>query len=235
MNLSEFAAKHDGVHRLCRRHFEYEVPVHVPKTDHGGNKSIFGGMVYSRAMDHSKLGLTPIGANRAMKQGRLLAEMNLIPSVIISGIDQRNYDGARFTVAGISEVTSQSVPFCPSPAVTYPYYFDPFETAEATDEFGDAVPHKCINDTLRLWTESSQVFEARIMSAVQGKCRWEDPILFDLNFEAIVLLYYRLLKGVELYQIPDDGWCPNYGDFIVTAADGAVALFNAELELIEQN
>lgn len=235
MNLREFADQHGGVNRLFRRHFEYEVPVEVPKTDHGGNKSVIGGMVYSRALDFAKLGLSPDGAIHAMEQGRLLAEMQIIPTVILSGNDQRNRDGARFSVAGIKEITSESIPFYTVPAVTYPHYCDPFEIDQATAVHGDAIVHMCLKGSLKLWTEPPDVFEARIVSAVRASYRWEDPILFDLNFEQMVLLYFRLLKKVQRTEIPTDGWCPKYGDTIVIANDGTVALFNANLELIEHN
>ena len=134
MNLKKFSEQHGGIQVLARRHFEYEKPVAVPTTEAGGNLSIIGSLVYTRALDPAKLGLSPLGARHAYEQGKLLVSMGVIPRAIVCGIDQRNRDGARFSAAGIEEVTDQAVCYFTSPAVTYPYYSDEYQLDTATQQ-----------------------------------------------------------------------------------------------------
>ncbi|MBU0963834.1 hypothetical protein KKC06_02230 [Patescibacteria group bacterium] len=220
---------------MARRHFEYTKPVNVPATEAGSNTSLLGALVYTRAFDPGKLGLTPDGALNALKQGKVLAELGIIPEAIISGIDQRNTDGARFTVAGIKEITGQDIQCLASPAITYPYYVDAYQTAELMEKYGDGMVHRCLaGDLTEVWTETAEGLEKRIISAVGARYPWGTPILFEMNFEPMVLLYYWFVKGTQLSKIPlEDGWCPTYGCMIVMTNDGTPALCDANLEVIE--
>jgi hypothetical protein len=190
-------------------------------------------MVYSRAIDPAKLGLSPEGAVNAMKHGQQLAASGFIPNAIITGIDQRNRDGGRFSAEGIKQVSGVDVPIFTSPAVTYPHYRDPFDTSDQMEKYGDGAVHRSLNGQLQLWSEERTAFATRVLSAVKAEYPWANTVLFDLNFEQMVLLYHTLLKKLALDDIPSDGWCPQYGEMIVIANDGTVALFNAKLEFVE--
>lgn len=232
MNLSEYSALHTGIRIIARRHFQYNKP-----TD-GLPDNLSGALTYTRSFDHGKLGLSPVGANNAFTQGEALVKLDIIPSIIITGIDQRNSDGARFTIAGIEKAGGPKIPYKESPAVTYPYYTDLTELVKAIEKFGlDYLVHHHLagqSGVPGLWSEPVEIFEQRIMGTVEADYHWDYPILFDLNFEAILLLYYRLVQDVPRTEIPVDGWCPEYGDMIVVFEDGQTALFNANLELVEE-
>jgi len=236
-DLRSFVEAH-GVELIVRRHFDYDpgLPV-VKETAAGAYGSLSGAMIYARCLDPAKLGLSARGVVDAIEQGKALARMDIIPAAIICGIDQRNRDGARLTAAGIKEITGQDVSYYTSPAATYPHYSDPQQLAQAIEQFDEYMVHMYLAGDERvagLWTEPADVFAGRIEAAVRANYSFGEPILFDLNFEQLTLLYYSWVKEVEPCDIPvQGGWCPTKGGGIIWGEGEAVGVFNPDLTLVE--
>lgn len=239
MNLRDFSDEHGEIQTIIRRHFDYEVPSGLESTAGGGYGSLLGALIYTRGLDSAKLGLTPEGAIQAFEHGEKLATMGVAPKTIICGIDQRNYDGARFTRAGIRKVSGIIVPYLTSPAVTYPHYSNPTQLANVIDQFADEMVHMYLaeqEEVRGLWTEPARVFEARIVSAITADYPNGTPVLFDLNFEQITLLYYLFIKKVKRLEIPFEKgnvWLPTKGGGIAIAIDKAAVEFTPQLEVIQ--
>lgn len=225
--LQDFASQFK-VHAIARRHFDYDNP--MPNKD--------ASLVYTRLADPAKLGLSPKGARAAFEQGRALAQRGLVPTQIICGIDQRNVDGARFTAAGIEDVAGKTVPYVTSPAVTYPHYTSAAQLAAAIAEHGDFIVHRYLcdsGDVAGLWTESAAGFVGRVTGAVTDRYFSGTPVLFDLNFEQMVVLHYQFISKEP---IGPKGWIPTKGGGIVFSFRGmgghcmAAAEFTPDLVLV---
>ena len=237
MNLRDFTDQH-GVIAIVRRHFDYRSP--LPEGKDGSVKSSLKcALTYSRTVEAGKLGLTHRGSEMAFKQGQMLAQWGIIPKEIITGCDQRNMDGGLSTQEAIKEEKGVTVPVKQSPAVTYPYYSDIEQSERIFDEFGDFAVHMYLaeqEEVAGLWTEPSLVFNARITGSfhIDPGCR---PVLFDLNFEQMVLLHYSHVEKIHGSKIPfkksDNPWTPSKGGGIVYGEDGTVAEFTPELEIIQ--
>lgn len=230
--LREFANAH-GISAICRRHFGYTKP--VSDTELGGYATR-GALTYMRALEHSRLGLTFREGEKAYKQGQALVALDLVPGLVITGIDQRNLDGGRFTAEAIADLKAGSPRVYTSPAVTYPHYTD-FETVRAAlAEFEDYAVHRYLAGALAgIWSEPVEVFEARLIAAVKADYGIAS-VLFDLNFEQITLLYFLLVKGLKRSEIPFEkgSWCPKMGGGIVLSHDRQVAAeFNADFAIVE--
>ena len=229
--LQDFAKANGGIKWIARRHFEYRIPVPVTQTAADNNAGEIGAMVYTRHIAPEKLGLNAAGACGAMMHGEKLAHWGLIPSVIYHGRDQRNFDGAWLTAEAIERATKEKVTCLENPAVTYPVYRDIQETSAALAKYGDPAVHQTLAGSLHLWTESPQTFFARICGAINDA---EEGVLWDLNFEAIVLMYYVYVASVKnISRIPSDkmAWIPLKGSGIVMAKNGAVTVFDRELNI----
>lgn len=237
MNLKDFSDQHNGIKAIVRRHFDYEPVLATQATQGGGYGSLAGALIYTRVIDPAKLGLSTKGVQGAINQGRKLAEMGIMPSIIICGIDQRNLDGARHTAGGIKEVSGEEIHYFTSPAVTYPHYRDPHQLSQAIDKYGDYIVHRYLaerEEVAGLWSEPASVFEARVVSAVMADYPEGAPVLFDLNFEQLVLLHFLHVEKIKRSGIPiENAWCPTKGGGIVYGVDGQVAEFTPELEIIQ--
>ena len=234
--LKDFADRY-GIRAIVRRHFEYDNPATQLKSDRGS--ALVAALTYSRCLDPGKLGLSANGARDALKQGHLLAEMGIRPKSIICGLDQRNYDGARLTAAGLREATGVEVPYYTSPAVTYPHYSNVVQASDAFTSYGDYVVHMYLagrGEMWGLWTETRHVFKTRIVSAIEANYPSGGPVLFDLNFEQLTLLHYLDVMSIkEMDNIPwkSDEWVPTKGGGIVYGnTAGIVAEFKPDLTLI---
>lgn len=225
-NLKDFSDQHEGLRFIARRHFGYRKPV-------GDDQQA---MVYTRQLDPGKLGLDATGTRGAMMHGEKLATFGLIPDVIFYGRDQRNFDGAFLTAEAIKEQTKKAVPCFENVAVTYPVYRDNKETADALAQYGDPSVHRTLAGNLKLWTEPVQVFQHRIVNSVELTIG-EAFALWDLNYEAVVLLYYHYVKQIRaLSDIPFEGpsvWLPIKGGGIAQGKDGMVAVFDHDLNIVE--
>lgn len=236
MNLEQFREAH-GIAAIARRHFAYDNP--SANHRHIGNANLSFAMVWSRQLDPAELGLSPTGAKDAFNQGMELARQGVIPSIIFCGCDQRNYDGARFTAAGVEEVSKTSVWFCKHAGIGYPVYSLPARTEKALGEYGDPFVHRYLAErpeVERLWTETAAGFETRIVGAVIEAYPAGTPVLFDLNFEQMVLLYHLHVLKVERQAIPFEkgAWIPTKGGGVVYGRDFLVAKeFRPDLTVVE--
>lgn len=237
MNIADFSKKH-GVSALVRRHFGYRKPVSDGEL---GGYPVRGALTYMRVLERGRLGLTFVEARKAFDQGGQLVALGVVPELIISGDDQRNFDGGNATAEGIKAAGGQDVRVWTSPAVTYPHYAGFERVKEALEKHGDLAVHHALRGGLYLWTEPVACLEARLLAAVLGY--YEDerttaihPILFDLNFEQITLLYFRLVAGIEFRDIPCDkgAWQPKMGGGIIISADRKIAReFLPDLSIVE--
>jgi len=230
MNIRDFSDKH-GLKAIVRRHFVYNKPA-LPV-----DANTMCALIYSRTIDPSLLGLSEVGLAQAYRQGEQLVEMGIIPCRIVSGTDLRNTEGARQTAAAIRAATNKRMPFMAAPGVTYPYY-DATKVVPAWEQFGDMAAHAYLAgrpEVDGLWTETADAFEERIVSAINNLGHHEGPVLFDLNFEQLVLLHYTDVKHWPRPSIPYDNsaWIPKNGGGIVYGEDGTVAEFNPDFTLVE--
>ncbi len=229
MTLQDFAQNH-GLKAIVRRHAVYNKPV-LPVD---GN--MMCALIYSRTIDPSQLGLNAEGSTQMYRQGELLAEMGIVPSRIVTGIDLRNVEGGNYTAAAIKKATGQSVTCHKSPAVTYPYY-DANKALTAWQQFGDVATHMYLADRPEvngLWTESAATFESRITSAIENTNDENGVVLFDLNFEQVTLLHFLHVEKIDRKDIPfgPTAWCPKNGGGIAYGSDGTVMEFNPDFEMI---
>jgi hypothetical protein len=132
--------------------------------------------------------------------------------------------------------------------VTYPHYpFPDWLKIEAKRQ-GDYMVHAYLagsggfectpehRDSTGCWSEPPEVFEARVVSAVTAKYPLRTPVLFDLNFEQLTLLYFLHVKGLKRQQIPFEkgAWVPTKGGGIVYSSDFKVAKeFRPDLTIVE--
>lgn len=237
MNIRDFAEQY-GISAIARRHFAYRKPV---SDDELGGYPIRGALTYMRAFDRGRLGLTHAGSVKAFEQGICLGAMHIVPHLIIVGDDQRNLDGGFSTAEGIKEAAGADIPVLTSPAVTYPHYTYFGITRDCLGKFEDYAVHRYLGgqDLLRLWSEPPAVFEARVTAAVLADYNGA-PILFDLNFEQITLLYFLHVRGIRREEIPcgKKAWKPTMGGGIVYSADREVAMefapdFSMVIEVVE--
>jgi hypothetical protein len=219
--LNDFSIAHGGVKAVIRRHFAYRNLVPTQQA-----------MVYTRDLDAGKLGLNASGVRGALMQGERLGAWQIV-STVIYGRDQRNFEGAHITAEVMEEVIKKPVARFEDPGVTYPVYKNISATDAAMKEYGDPFVHRILAGNIaNLWTESPKAFYARIIAAIENA---EGAALWDLNFEAMVVLYYHYIARIQsLAEIPFDGtaWIPTKGGGIVLARDGTVALFDPNLEIV---
>ncbi|MBI5530798.1 MAG: hypothetical protein HY918_04890 [Candidatus Doudnabacteria bacterium] len=234
MNTATIAdfVNENGVRAIVRRHATYNKPS-LPV-----DNNTMCALIYSRAIDSNLLGLNAEGSAMMFRQGELLAEMGVRPAKIITGIDLRNYEGGLQTAAGVKKICDYPLSVLRSPAVTYPYY-DATKVVPAWEQFGDFAAHAYLADSPELqglWTETADVFDDRIHSAINniGRFHLSGPVLFDLNFEQLVLLHYMDVKGFARKHIPYDpsAWVPKNGGGIIYAPNGVVAEFNPDFTLV---
>lgn len=229
MTLADFSKMH-GLKAVVRRHMVYSKPT-LPVS---GN--MMCALIYSRTIDPAQLGLNLAGSAMATRQGELLAEMNLIPKSIISGIDLRNVEGAFLTAEAIKKAIDVKVPCHKSPTVTYPYY-DATKALAAWDTFGDYAAHMYLAgrpEVEGLWTETRETFASRIISAVAAEYPGDGFVLFDLNYEQILLLHFLHVEKAHLDEIPHTkgAWEPKNGGGIAYGNDGMVMEFDSEFNMI---
>ncbi len=233
MNLKDFANQF-GISAIARRHFAYRKPVSDAEL---GGYSTRGALTYMRALEASRMGLSHLEAHKAFEQGRQLVELGITPGLIITGCDQRNQDGGHATAEGISLAGTTQPSVFTSPAVTYPHYTSFEMVKSALETHGDLAVHRVLAGQLHgIWSEPALVFDARILAAVQADYGVDGPVLFDLNFEQITLLYFRLVRKLELCEIPfdDKAWMPKLGGGVVISADRKTAMeFAADLTVVE--
>jgi hypothetical protein len=230
-NLRDFASKF-GLSAIIRRHFRYEVPASLEETVSGYPTR--GALTYTRIIERNLLPLTPDSCKKAFEQARSLVELGIIPTRVNCGTDQRNIDGARWSAAGIGN----NIRWYQSPAWTYPYYTDVQHSRKAIERYGDLSVHRYLADAhgvSGLWTETRETFSARIITSVLTEYPERGPVLWDLNYEQMVVIYYRLLSGVELDNIPYEGevWQPSYGGGVAISSDCIWAVeFNSDLSIV---
>lgn len=234
VNLKDFSDRF-GIAAIVRRHFGYRKPVSDKQM---GGYPVRGALTYMRALDPGTLGLTHLESAKAFEQGRTLASLGsaITPRLIITGIDQRNRDGGNSTAEGIENAGQAIPPVWPQPAVTYPYYVNYEESRAAIEADHDFVPHRYLaGKGQQIWSEPPAVFKGRLVIAVHADYR-VSPVLFDLNFEQLVLLYYTDVAKVELADIPFNpgAWVPTMGGGIVYSEDRKVAMeFRPDLTIVE--
>lgn len=233
MTIADFVREY-GVSAVARRHFGYNKPVSDGEL---GGYPTRGALTYTRTLDHSRLGLTFKEGEKAYNQAGQFAAHGVVPALIIAGADQRNFDGARFTAEGFGDLPGGTAPrFYTSPAVTYPHYTDFTSVQQALSEHGDYAVHAYLAGALQgIWSEPPEVFEARIVAAITANYS-QGPVLFDLNFEQVTLLYFRLVKGLKREQIPfaNGSWTPTMGGGIILSADRKIASeFKPDLTIVE--
>lgn len=237
MNLKKFNDQY-GISVLARRHFDYDNPSAQRRSIGKERETLSFAMVWGRQLDPAELGLSPKGTRDAFNQGVELARQSVIPSVIFYGSDQRNYDGARFTAAGVESITGKPVEFYRHMGVGYPVYRQPGQTEEALNAFGDLFVHRYLAEAPGveiLWTETALSFENRIAGAVVEKYPSGTPVLFDLNFEQMTLLYYLHVLGVKRRKIPFERgvWTPTKGGGVVYGEDFQIAKeFRPDLTIV---
>lgn len=226
MNIRDFADKF-GISAIVRRHFGYRKPVSDQEM---GGYPTRGALTYMRAFDKSRLGLTHQESAKAFAQGQKLGELAVAPGLIICGDDLRNFDGASATAEALA------IPVITSPAVTYPHYTGFAKTRDSAEQYGDYNVHRYLasGEPGLLWSETPETFEARITSAVLS--HYGSPVLFDLNFEQVTLLYFLHVKGLKRQEIPFDkgAWTPKMGGGIVYSEDRKVAMeFLPDFTIVE--
>lgn len=237
MNLKDFQTDY-GIGAIVRRHFDYRSPF---TAGNSALKPFNFPLVYSRSLDHGKLGLNCKGARAAIEQGQRLVELSTVPGAIICGCDQRNFDGANLTAEAIIERMPESsgLPVLTSPALTYPHYSYADQVKLAAEEFGDYMVHRNLageEAVEGLWTERPETFEARIVSGVMSDYPNLGTVLFDLNFEQLVLLYFLHVRGLKRVEIPFEkgAWVPTKGGGIVYSEDRTVVKeFHPDLTIVE--
>lgn len=193
-------------------------------------------LIYSRTIDPSQLGLNLAGIAMATRQGEMLAEMGLVPKSIISGVDLRNVEGANLTAEAIKKAVDVKVPCHKSPAVTYPYY-DAKVAFQSWEQFGDYAAHMYLAgrpEVEGLWTETRETFASRITSAVEADYPGDGYVLFDLNYEQVLLLHFLHVEKINLDEIPHTkgAWEPKNGGGIAYGTDGTIMEFDANFEMI---
>lgn len=203
-----------GISAICRRHFAYRKPV---SDEEMGGYPARGALTYLRAFERGRLGLTASEVIKAYQQGEKLAALGVNLLTVITGDDQRNFDGGSATAEAMGKTLGLVVPVFTSPAVTYPHYTAFPVVRDALAQYGDYAVHAYLAGAIdRLWSESAATFEARILSAMKDDLGG-GRTLFDLNFEQITLLYFRLVKGLERSAIPFEpgSWTPKMGGGVV--------------------
>ncbi|MCL5009223.1 MAG: hypothetical protein M1400_02680 [Patescibacteria group bacterium] len=235
MNIRDFSEMH-GLKAIVRRHAVYEKPALPVVGDNNAMNSLMCALIYSRTIDPKLLGLNKTGREMMYRQGELLVKMGILPELIISGVDQRNQDGARESAAAIRALTNRRTAFRAMQKVTYPKY-DATRAYEAWQQFGDMAAHMYLAgrpEVKGLWNESAEAFEARITSAVTADYSEGAPVLFDLNFEQLTLLHFLHVEKIGLTDIPygPDAWCPKNGGGIAYGTDGMVMEFDPEFQMI---
>jgi hypothetical protein len=221
--------KEYGISAMVRRHFGYRKP--ISDSELGGYPTR-GALTYTRAIERSKMGLLFLEAQKAFNQGRQLKEMGIIPKLIIAGNDQRNEDGANATAEAFDPI----VKVVTSPGVTYPHYFDFTGAKAAMAQYGDMAVHRNMAGKLenRLWTETPVMLDARLTKAIYSE-PLSGPLLYDLNFEQVTLLYFRTVAKMDLADIPydDQAWQPRMGGGVVYSADRTIAReFTPDLTIV---
>lgn len=230
MTIRDFAQMH-GLKAIVRRHAVYNKP---PLPVDG---NLMCALIYSRTIDPAQLGLNDEGAGMMYRQGELLAEMGIVPELIITGIDLRNAEGGQFTAAAIKKATGKTVPCQKSPAVTYPHY-DAVKALEAWQKFGDMAAHMYLAgcpEVDGLWTESVLQFADRILHPFHVTSGHNGPVLYDLNFEQLLVLHFADVERIKNWnEVPygSDAWCPKNGGGIAYGADGMVMEFTPDFEMI---
>ena len=223
-----------GISAICRRHFGYKKP--VSDAEMGGYPTR-GALTYMRALERGRMGLTHDKAAKAYIQGVRLTALGIVVAQVIVGDDQRNWDGGNATAEALSHDQSAVVPVFTSPAVTYPHYTTFGVVRAALEAHGDYAVHAYLAGAIKgIWSEPAEVFEARILAAVQASYEVSGPVLFDLNFEQITLLYFLLVQGLKRGEIPfaKGSWCPTMGGGVVISADRTQAMeFRPDLTLVE--
>lgn len=235
MNLQEFSGEHGRIEAIFRRHHEYRKPK--------GNSPEAMAQIYIRQVSTHLCYLTPVGIKAAFKQGEVLCAMGIIPKTMFCGIDLRNWQGAKITADAIFENSNQRPDVLSLPVMTYPVYRRADQTAQAIEKFGDFMVHRYLNSFNRdllsdLWTETAEMFVARISMAIEQilsfPSPYDSPVLFDLNYETLVVLFYKLYVLAELRDIPDEGgWEAENGGGIVYAKDKTIAVFDSGLNIID--
>ena len=231
MNLKQAADKHGGLNKAAIRHWPYERPV---LDDDLGGYPTRGALTYTRALDWGTLGLSFSSMLTAHGQGTALCAIGIVPKVVVCGLDKRNVDGAKAFAEGIAGPNGHP-PVQTTPAVTYPHYADFVTTRDALAEHEDLAVHLSLAGKIPcLWTEAPAVLEARLLAFIRTEHPLGSPVWLDINFEQMVVLYFRLLSGVELADIPcdADAWQPRYGCGLAFFADGAMLEFDNALNII---
>lgn len=231
--IKDFAAEF-GVSAIARRHFAYRKPVSDREM---GGYAVRGALTYMRALEKDRMGLSHLEAAKAFDQGRQLVELGIVPKLIIAGCDQRNMDGANATAEGITAAGGSFTAVFSSPAVTYPHYTGFALVQSMLAQYEDLAVHRMLAGQLQgLWSEPASVFDLRVLAAVQADYGVNGPVFFDLNFEQITLLYFRLVQKLQLNEIPFQAgaWMPKMGGGVVISADRKTAKeFAADLTIIE--
>lgn len=153
---------------------------------------------------------------RAMLHGANLFQMGIVPSVIITGMEELDRIEGESISDGMKARLGLGIIVLKSPAVTQPQYRDGVVLSRGEIA---SLAHFCLAEegVSIYWTESATVFEARINAAVFERYPGGEPVLFNLCAEALVLLYYTKVSRLQRIAIPcDEGrWMPKRGGGIV--------------------
>jgi len=101
-----------------------------------------------------------------------------------------------------------------NPGITCPVYIKPEQAIAAFEKCGNSAIHRMLAGQFgqQIWSESTATFAARIMTAINDPPI--APILFNLDTEAMIVLYYLHHKGLaSVVDIPfgEDAWRPPNG------------------------
>lgn len=234
MNTIQQFVQHNGVKAIVRRHFDYNTL--VPSFGEGMS-NLAPSLNYTHSLEESRIGLTPAACQQAFEQARQMAEWGIVPGFIVCGENQRNWDGARFSAAGIQSVTGNPVGYQSSPGVSYPRYIDATRLKNLLDTYGDAAVNMSLKGderTTGIWTETPTNFANRVKDAILADYPW-GITLFDLNFEALVAAYYLLVERRPLAELPIDPktiWTPTKGGGIIIGTNGNCMMYAPDLSIL---
>lgn len=117
----------------------------------------------------------------------------------------------------------------------YTRYVNYVDALERVERFGMAAIHRYLNEKSGhrpTWHESSEVFVTRIEQALARE--FLEPAVLIVPIEAMILVYYTRVVGVDRFAIPDDrkAWLPAAGAGVAIATDGTAVEFDCELNFV---
>lgn len=232
--IKEWAERNNGLAIIIRRHLQSrEAPILEVVSE-----PIADAFRYARMLQDSRQGLSAIGTQNAFQQGVALANMSIMPGIVVTGTDQRNIDGGVATVEGIESVIKNTPVLCATnPGVAHPSYGNLEICVAQFERHGNYSVHRHLSgrfpETCGMWVETVAALRARLMGAIHGILSERSSFgleFWDLNYEQMILLFQVLIRKKPLSELdiePNTAYECNYGAGFVVAQNGEAMQFTS--------